>query len=483
MNTESAISIADGDVPTAATPNMAGADEVRYLTELVDLHGFAGGTSKYLALASAGSADVVYRQIADPRCRAALLTLSIPDSARALAIEEGLGAVTVGLAGRCRQVVSVDDDVNRLHVRERWARDTEGARLQCVHVDRLVSLPFEDKSFDVVYLGRILDRLASGNSEASAVAPRALIAEVRRVLKADGQLYLSVCHPLDYHQFFDVPPARRVGRALNQLAGVLTRGDVDRDRSRPSRGFTRPALEALLSQNGFPLQTIYAPSPDDSEAMELALLEGGAAASGPRRSMSPIKSIVHKTAHHPSLFRHVASSFAVVAGAGRGGPTLLEEICQALDLQSDPLVDAPLRLSKTGTAIAHARTPTGWPVIVRIPLSRQGETGCERNARAIDQVQYCASLSEAVKRRVPALIGTTTIKGQKATAETLLKGATLGKKPDRRNKRSICFGELTGMNTKSKKVLAWSTPSKMVTPTSSTTTYPLRVTRRFGLIS
>jgi len=155
----------------------------------------------------------------------------------------GTGAVTVQLVERGFTTYAVDVSSSMIAVAKRKVARTGRGELATFHVSDAGSLPFPDGQFDLVTCQRVLHHIPD---------IRPVFAEIERVLKPGGLLYLS-------DVVADSTPA---GRALRSLWGSVLRRSEKRaaqheGRSLPADGdgreLHRPANEfrSLLAGGGF----------------------------------------------------------------------------------------------------------------------------------------------------------------------------------------------------------------------------------------
>ena len=110
---------------------------------------------------------------------------------RVLDLGCGFGGISVALREKCRQVVSLDSDTERVkRVRERFLERHLTDALPLV-ADAL-DLPFLDNSFDVVVINGVLEWAGYGRHENPLLSQRRLLSETMRVLKKGGSIYLAI---------------------------------------------------------------------------------------------------------------------------------------------------------------------------------------------------------------------------------------------------------------------------------------------------
>ena len=132
-----------------------------------------------------------YRKRTAETCAAFLLPHLRPD-AEVLDLGCGPGTITAGLARRARSVIGVDTSAEMVESARHLAAES-GADNASFQVGSAYELPFDDKSFDVVYAHQVTQHLAD---------PVRALREARRVLRPGG---LVAVRDTDYQTMVHAP--------------------------------------------------------------------------------------------------------------------------------------------------------------------------------------------------------------------------------------------------------------------------------------
>lgn len=184
----------------------------------------------------------------------------------------GWGGISLSLAQRAGQVVSMDVSEKRLTCLDLRAREEKIANITTVCGGDTLILPFADKTFDLIVLNGVLEWLGIFHRE---MTPRdvqlAKLREIRRILKDDGAVYIGIENRIGYVYFLG-------GRDHNKLrfTTLMPRPMADwytRLRTgEPYRTYTySPAgYRTLLAEAGFSKLDIYATIPSYRDVFFLA---------------------------------------------------------------------------------------------------------------------------------------------------------------------------------------------------------------------
>ena len=163
-------------------------------------------------------------------CAAFLLPRLRPD-AEVLDIGCGSGTITTGLARRASRVVGLDMSAEVVDAARAHADDFSLSNAS-FQVGSVYDLPWDDKSFDVVYAHQVLQHLAD---------PVRALREARRVLRPGG---IVAVRDSDYETMVHAPvfPAIERWRDLYHQVASANGGEADAGRYLPSwvaeAGFT-----------------------------------------------------------------------------------------------------------------------------------------------------------------------------------------------------------------------------------------------------
>ncbi len=386
------------------------------LVERIDRLGLEASVADFLKSVPAREGAAWVRELTDTRSGISRMLLSIPPHAKALVAGEQLAGASLALAAVCQEVVAVDRDLPRLGWIARWVRYHRFDHVQCMEIDNLRRLPFRDSTFDLAWIDASPHpsaRRRSGTVERRAGVDNALLREVSRVVKANGQIRLEMGNRFGMRSVIPYWTRWLTGPRVGGL--VSTRGDL-------ARG---------LRRYGFAKSRFYAPYPDSGRAKRLVALDRDVPTFSPQ-SRSKKRTLWDRLTGHPWVFRHVCPSYVVVAERSRPGRALIHEVVEALGLFGDPFRIGPISISKTGMVLARARDRNGQDVLLRLPFSPVGVSRCKANARALRAIHDSKEFGAPLKSRVPRLLGQTVVRGQHATAESLLPGLPVSKTPARR---------------------------------------------------
>ncbi|HSM17972.1 MAG TPA: methyltransferase domain-containing protein [Gemmatimonadales bacterium] len=396
--------------------------EFRELLDAIDREGFRMACHGFFRDVGVSRADAFYRNTFARERAAWKFALSVPDGTIALDLGAGAGAISMALAPHCATVFACDITWERLSLLKRWAAYESAGNVTCVCGGDTDRIPFSTNLCDVIILNGVLEWVPADKSGNPRQCQLNFLREVRRILKPTGQLYIGIENRIGYPYFFGKKEDHTGIRYLSLLPRGLARVVHRMKRQAEFRTYTYSprGLATLLNTAGFADVTTYCPFPDYRHFSELVPLDGRTRVTQPERPRS-ISRLVHGVASHPILLRHVSPSLAVVAG-NTNGHLLLHDVADALALAVDSASAGPLMVSPTGMVIWRARHRDGTPVIVRLPISPGGRARCEDNFRALTRIHTQPGISASTRRLVPVPLGRVDVKGQFATAESLLPG-------------------------------------------------------------
>lgn len=131
--------------------------------------------------------------------------LPITPSSVVLDLGAGWGAISCGLARRCTAVAALDSNPHTLAFIGVRASQEGLNNIVPVCADPLGygQLPYADNTFDLALLNGVLEWVGSANESPSpGQAQRACLAEIRRVLKPGGSLYIGIENRYGIGYFF-----------------------------------------------------------------------------------------------------------------------------------------------------------------------------------------------------------------------------------------------------------------------------------------
>ena len=236
-----------------------------------------------------------YRRRTAEVCAAFLLPYLQPD-ATVLDMGSGPGTITAGLAHRARSVVGVDTSPEMVESARQLAAES-GADNASFKVGSAYELPFDDKSFDVVYAHQVLQHLSD---------PVRALREARRVLRPGG---LVAVRDSDYQTMVHAPvePALEHWLRLYIEVAEANGGEPRAGRFLPgwvrAAGFVDPVVTTSTTTHADAASrelwgSMWAVRVTDSDFADHAV-EGGFAM---RSDLVAISAAFRRWADHPSGF-------------------------------------------------------------------------------------------------------------------------------------------------------------------------------------
>jgi SAM-dependent methyltransferase/thiamine kinase-like enzyme len=227
----------------------------------------------------------------------------------------GLGALSRSLARNCHAVVALDACYERLMVHGGVNRECGITNVAPVFGDAQSLSKFRPASFDGIVLNGVLEWLP----EAIAGEPRAIqldfLRACRRILKADGWLYLGIENRWGFRYFL----GRRDEHVNLLFSSLMPRWLADAYskalRGRPYRTYTygRRATESLLKEAGFESIRTYAPTPDYRHFELLLPLDADPRAAAVAARLGIGKRWKKRLVESPLFYRSFAPCLGMVA--------------------------------------------------------------------------------------------------------------------------------------------------------------------------
>ena len=192
------------------------------------------------------------------------LLVDAPENGRALDVGAGLGTVTVGLSRQFAEVVALDNCPQRSAFLLERCRQDGIVNVEAVFADAL-SLPFQDRQFDLVTLIGALEWAGTWRNEGSPEdVQRSLLADCCRVLRPGGCLAIGIENrfgasyllgqPDDHTGIVDIT---HISRSEADIRSMAERGVPYRVRTHGKNDY-----EKLLATCGFSRVELFAPYPD-----------------------------------------------------------------------------------------------------------------------------------------------------------------------------------------------------------------------------
>jgi SAM-dependent methyltransferase/aminoglycoside phosphotransferase (APT) family kinase protein len=401
-------------------------DEFREFLGEIDRDGFRTAVQRFLKEYNAEQAEAFYENTFSRERAAWKFALSLPDNATVLDLGAGAGVVSMALAPHCASVLACDITWERLSFLKRWAAYEAVNNIAFVCGGDTERIPFGTDHCDAVVLNGVLEWVPAGKSGNPRQCQLAFLREVRRILKPSGQLYIGIENRIGYPYFFGKKEDHTGIRFLSLLPRPIAHAVhwLKRQTGFRTYTYTTRALTNLLNAAGFADVLTYSPFPDYRHFDQFVPLDGRTRVTPPARHRR-ISSLAHRVACHPTILRHMSPSLSVIAG-NVDGRALLHDVGDLLQLDHGSASIDALTVSKTGMVIWRARHRDGTPTIVRLPVSPGGRLRCEDNYGALETIHSHPDIDEAVRGRVPLPMGRGEIRGQFATAESMLPGRRLG---------------------------------------------------------
>lgn len=184
--------------------------------------------------------------------------LDLDDESVVLDYGAGWGTITQVLADICGHVVSLDLTCESL---EFSARIAEKKNVTYIHAGDKPQIPFADGQFDAVILNGVLEWVPENAylNENPRDVQLAFLAQVRRVLRPGGQIYIGIENRLGYRYFTGM----REDHTGLRFGALLPRCIADlyskKMRGSPYRTYTysEPGYHKLLKEEGFSAEVYY----------------------------------------------------------------------------------------------------------------------------------------------------------------------------------------------------------------------------------
>jgi SAM-dependent methyltransferase len=393
-------------------------DRMRALIGRTEEVGWQRALAEEIALAPISKRSALQSVFAD-EARAAFKAVLAPlDGKRVLDLGCGSGITSIGIARWAREVVSCDLTLERVAFLALRAREMHLGNVRAVCCGDARPLPFPDSSFDCVVLNGVLEWSAFEGELPVREGQLEFLGEVRRILRADGQLYVGIENRYGYGYFFGTPEdhtgVKYAAIVPRRLADVL----VKRANGHPYRTYTYSyrAMRRLLEEAGFGHASFFAPIPDYRDFREIRALDRPAA-----RTVSGNGGLRHRVKATLERSRWFTPSYGVVASAGPVNASWIDAL--VADLASRHSIHSDgrfphVRVSATSTA--GLIVTIGGAAVVRVPLDPANEARVRRNFEGLARAPaYSAALPGVA---TPHPLACDTLHGVFYTAESHVQG-------------------------------------------------------------
>jgi ubiquinone/menaquinone biosynthesis C-methylase UbiE/aminoglycoside phosphotransferase (APT) family kinase protein len=370
------------------------------------------------------------------------LLLRLPENARVLDLGCGLGNLVKNIAPHVGRVEAFDLTIERLEfARARFRRFNAADHIALTAGGDGTYLPFPANSFDCVTLSGVLEWVAAdnawrrGDTRARRAAraflsffgnsnPRAMqlrfLAEIRRILKPDGQLFIAIENRLSYCYF----GGRRDHHSGLWFGSLLPRFVANlysmAARRSPYRTYTYSisGLRRLLRAAGFPVAEFYGLTPGYTQLAELIPL---ATKAGLWRPPVPRgRGRIKRNQHFVPAYGLIASQEVLQR------TSLAEQLASSLEVQlhltPGTLRFTRFRVTSKNKGIISAET-SDRSIVVKVPFNAAIAARAARNYRFLEQAKEREHLRHLVPR--PACTGE--IRGIQYYAEERSAGEPLGR--------------------------------------------------------
>jgi ubiquinone/menaquinone biosynthesis C-methylase UbiE len=411
-----------------------GPTELHHLLHLCQERGWDKGVSAFLSTKSIHDADS-WAGYFTPETRAAgRLLLPASSSAKVLDLGCGIGPVSINFARYAGEVVSVDRGLAQLQLLRLRAIEANIRNLRVVCAGDRRHLPFPAESFDVVVLNGVLEWVASTQTGSPRHHQRDFLAEVYRVLKPAGEVYIGIENRFaltyllggaDEHtglRFVTVLP-----RPFASLLSSVKSGQPYRVHT-----YSRHGYQKLLREAGFAATHFYLPRTNYRKISQLVesekwFLTAEAFCEKPsigKVKRSPLKALA---------FPYLAHSYSIVAGKKQLAPSLIQEAIAKLQSflangvsKTAKLQPGLVRIGESSVAIVSLSDKVRAPKFaLRIPMTPQASHQQLNNAQFLSGLVAGLAQGSPLKGLLPEPVATLNCQGQSVFAERFCLGYNL----------------------------------------------------------
>lgn len=388
-------------------------DELQAFARAVDLRGWKAGRRDFLRGAPGNSRWEFYQTISFNQAGWRFL-LSPGPLERILCLDTSFGSTALGLSSMCGQLSVIQFDLQLLQVIQQRLREEGVANTDYTLISpSTVSLPFPDHHFDgfVLHDLELADPWQTAGQKMPAPAGlQKLFAEVRRVLKRDGFLYVGVRNRYSY---------TRWGRVLERK-----RSPTGMPAAKPWISWRQ--MRRLVRHVGLQTMQAYRLVLDNDRLVEIVL---------ERRYRSVKNRFAHKEALKEFLLSEplgawVAPAYGLLAFKGKASPNFLDRLIT--DLQQRGMLPARIQDSyvakrylilpgKVILSVGRSRAAYGEKIVV-LPL---GSAVLARLRHEAAILQALARTGVQLAAMIPTFYGEGCVQQQQYFVQSELPGVSV----------------------------------------------------------
>lgn len=349
------------------------------------------------------------------------LCLELPHDAKVLDLGCGLGNLSKNIAPHVAEVFALDLTWERLKFAKRcFERFNRDDRIVLVAGGDGTYLPFPDGYFDCVALSGVLEWIADtgnwGNSGSSISKagrmfmsifgesnPRRMqmkfLAEVRRILKPGGQIFVGIENRLNYEYFGQRPDHHTglwFGSLLPRFAANLYSIAVNKQ---PYRTYTHSlrGLRRLFQASGFAEQEFLGFLNGYSHLSEIVPLETSNDDIWQAPNVQGLAGRIRRE-------KHFVPAYGIIASASKARPKsvlrrIVSSINDTLPVEHSPLVITDFRITGKEKAVLRG-TAGDLPIIISIPCNHFADAAQERHYRFLERAVDLDGLGAFVPRHI-----------------------------------------------------------------------------------
>lgn len=401
---------------------------------MVQQLGWQRGVAAFLETLPTDQADFWATYILSELSAAGKLLMHLEPAAKVLDLGCGTGTFSINLAPQVEQVTALDLGLTQLQLLQYRIEEAgiQNLRLVCAGDRRY--LPFPNASFDVVLLNGVLKWIARDQPGNPRDLQINLLAEINRVLKPSGMLYMATDNRFS-HEYFSGHPEehtklRFVTLLPRTLAQLLSRWKI----GTPYRSYTysRWGYRRLLSKAGFSKSHIYVSHPNYRVIEHLS--------DGEHR-IHPSKNLFVKTRlkaqHHrhwkARLMPYLAHSYSIVAAKSALTPGFVEQAIEQLrQWRASEEGTAPrleltdLLISETGAGVVFASDhAAGRDFVMKTPITLEARERLNQGFENLRAVRRAIPRSSPFLSSIPEPFAKLECHGQPLYVESHCSGSDL----------------------------------------------------------